>query len=276
MKKTAKSIFSVVLATTIIILSAMTAFAFTSCEKCERIFENDFDYEMHTKICGVGKNSDAITYYCAYCEAIYQTKELFSAHIDSCLLKPAAPQKGNSNACPYCLNSFDIEAEYNNHIQVCKTVYPCTKCHQEFKTSSVVNLHKISCAFSSTEIKAEISIRNNTDSSELNFGDVLVLTATRKNLPAGAYIEWKTDSDAVVIEQSVDGKTCKLEAVGNGETKVLARVVDANGKTVKNADGSEIYATQTINVKGNFFWKIISFFKNLFKINRITVQTFDR
>lgn len=52
----------------------------------------------------------------------------------------------------------------------------------------------------------------------------------------------------------------------------MARVVDAYGNPIKNLSGEEIYATQTIEVKGNFFQKIISFFKNLFKIDRIIVQ----
>jgi uncharacterized protein YjdB len=272
MKKTIKSIVSVVLAAIVIVFTVMTAFAFTSCTVCGRIFENNSDYATHTKICGAGKNTDPITYYCGYCEAVFQTKELLSAHIDGCVLKPAIPQKGNNNTCPDCLVSFDVEAEYNNHIQLCKTVYPCSKCGQEFKTSSAVNLHNIACTFVPTEIKITIGIKNNPGSSELKFGDVLVLTAETMNMPSGAYVEWKADGDAVVIEQTPDGKTCRVEAVGDGVVKVMARVVDSNGVPIKTLSGNEIYATQTIEVKGNFFQKIISFFKNLFKIDRTVIQ----
>lgn len=272
MKKTFKSIMALALAAMIVVFTMSTAFAFTSCTNCGRIFENDSDFSTHKKICGVGKNTDAITYYCGYCEAVFQTKALLSAHIDGCKFKPLIPQKGNNNTCPECLVSFDVEAEYNNHIQLCKTVYPCSKCSKEFKTQSAVNLHKIACTFIPEEVKIEISIKNNPGSSEIKYGDILVLTAETKNLPTGCYVEWKVDGDAVVIEQSADGKTCNVEAVGDGTVKVMARVVDANGNAVKNLSGEEIYAMQTIEVNGNLFQKIISFFKNLFKIDRIIVQ----
>lgn len=272
MKKTFRIITAVALAAMMVVLTMSTAFAFTSCTKCGRIFENESDYSTHTKICGVGKNTDPITYYCGYCEAVFQTKDLLSAHIDGCKLKPATPQKGNNNTCPDCLQSFDVEAEYNNHIQLCKKVYPCSKCGKEFKSQSVVSFHKISCTFNPSEVKIEISIKNYTESAEINYGDVLVLTAETKNLPSGAYVDWKADSDAVKLEPSADGKTCKVEAVGDGTVKVMARVVDANGNAVKSLSGEEIYAIQSIKVNGNFFQKIISFFKNLFKIDRITVQ----
>lgn len=272
MKRTLRSIIAVALAAMITVLTMSTAFAFTGCTNCGRIFENESDFATHTKICGAGKKNDPITYYCGYCEAVFQTKELLSAHIDSCKLKPAIPQKGNNNTCPDCLKSFDVEAEYNNHIQLCKTVYPCSKCGKEFKSQSVVNLHKIACTFVPSEVRIEIAIKNNPGSAEMKYGDILVLTAETKNLPAGAYVEWKADSDAVTIEPSADGKTCNVTAVGDGTVKVMARVVDANGNAIKSLTGEEIYAMQTIEVNGNFFQKIISFFKNLFRIDRITVQ----
>lgn len=272
MKKTFKAIIALGMAAMVVVFTMSTAFAFTSCTECGRIFENTSDYSTHTKICGVGKNTDAITYYCGYCEAVFQTKALLSAHIDGCKLKPVIPQKGNNNTCPDCLESFVVEAEYNNHIQLCKTVYPCSKCSKEFKSQSAVNLHKIACTFVPEEVKIEISIKNNPGSAEMKYGDVLVLTAETKNLPVGAYVEWKSAGDSIVITPSEDGKTCSVEAVGDGTAKVMARVVDAYGNPIKTLSGEEIYATQTLEVNGNFIQKIISFFKNLFKIDRITVQ----
>lgn len=272
MKKSIKSIVCVVLAATVVVFSMMTAFAFTSCTVCGRIFENNSDYATHIKVCGAGKNTDPIVYYCGYCEAVFQTKALLSAHIDGCALKPAIPQKGNNNTCPDCGSSFDVEAEYNNHIQLCKKVYPCSKCSQEFKTASAMNIHKIACTFVPSEVKIEIAVRNNPGSTEIKYGDILVLTAETKNLPSGAYVEWKLDGDAAVIEQTADGKTCRVTATGDGTVKVMARVVDANGYAIKTLNGTEIYATQTIEVNGNLFWQIISFFKNLFKTDRTIVQ----
>lgn len=273
MKKLLKKSIAVILAMTVIVFTSLTAFAFVSCTRCGRIFESESDYSTHQKICVSEKTTEAITYYCGYCEAVFQTKELLSAHIGGCVLKPVIAPKGNNNTCPYCLESFDVEAEYNNHIQLCMVVYPCSKCAREFRSSAAASLHKIACVFVPSEIKIEISIKNNPGSAEIKYGEILVLTAETKNLPSGAYVEWKADSDVVSLEQSADGKTCRVESVGNGTAKVMARVVDASGKPVKTLDGTEIYATQTIVSKGGFFWKIISFFKNLFKSDRTVIQS---
>lgn len=271
MKKLSKKLIAVILAATVVVFTCVTAFAFTSCTECGRIFENSTDYATHTKICNQ-TSTKAITYYCGYCEAVFQTKALLGAHIDGCVLKPAIAKPGNNNTCPHCLDSFEVEAEYNNHIQLCMTVYPCSKCSKEFKSSSAVNLHKIACTFIPSEIKVEVSIKGNPGSTEIKYGDILVLTSETKNLPSGAYVEWKADSDVVALEQTADGKTCRVESVGNGTAKVMARVVDASGNPIKTLDGTEIYETQTIVSKGGFFQKIISFFKNLFQADREIVQ----
>lgn len=273
MKKFTRSFVAILLAVTVVLFSAMSAFAISSCTNCGRIFESSSAYNMHVKFCGAGKSTDAITFYCSYCGAVFQTKALLSAHIDSCVAKPAVSQKGNVNTCPHCLTDFADENEYNNHVQLCQTTYPCSICSKEFKTSTVLNLHKVACVFVPSEVKVELSIANNPGSTEIKYGESLILTAETKNLPSGAYVKWTADGSAVEIEQTADGKTCKVKSVDDGTVTVMARVVDKDGNAVKDLTGKEIYDTEVIISKAGFFQKIASFFKNLFKMNRTTTQT---
>lgn len=272
MKNTLRKSAAVLLAVMVLLSSAVTAFAFSSCTECGRIFENTADFNTHTKICNSDSPNKAITYYCGYCNAVFQTKALLAAHIEDCVLKPVIPAKGNNNSCPHCLEEFEVEAEFNNHIQLCREVFACSRCGLEFKSKSACSLHYIACLVTPTEIKIEVKIKNNPGSTEIKYGDVLVLTAETKNLPGGAYVAWAIDGDAATIEQTQLGETCKVTATGKGEVTVIARVVDKNGKPIKDLSGKEIYDSEVVVCKGGFIYKIISFFKDLFKADRTIPQ----
>ena len=272
MKRITKSLTAILLALTVVLFSAITAFAATSCTKCGRIFESDSAYNIHTRACEAEKTTEAITYICGYCTAIYETKALFSAHVESCVAKPKIPQKGNVNTCPHCLKDFEVENEYNNHIQLCRTTYQCSKCSKEFGENYILIAHKLICPIVSPEVQTEVVIANNPGSTEIKYGDILVLTAETKNMPAGASVKWDISGDAAAIEPSQDGKTCRVVASGDGSVTVMARVVDKDGKPVKTVTGKEIYDSQVVVCDGGFFQKIISFFKNLFRVDRTVTQ----
>ena len=50
MKKLLKKSIAVILAVTVIVFTSLTAFAFTSCTECGRIFESESDYSTHKKM----------------------------------------------------------------------------------------------------------------------------------------------------------------------------------------------------------------------------------
>ncbi len=50
------------------------------------------------------------------------------------------------------------------------------------------------------------------------------------------------------------------------------KLTDADGTALVNAE-EEISASETINCKAGLFQKLANFFKNLFKIGRIVVQS---
>ena len=102
----------------------------------------------------------------------------------------------------------------------------------------------------------------------INYGDILVLDAVCENLPKGYYVEWECDSGAFAISYDEFG-TCYAESVASGTAIVTARVVDENGEAVLDADGNEIVDTIELMSRAGFFQKLISFFKNLFGLNRM-------
>lgn len=268
MKKLAKRIIALAFAMLFAIMGATSVFALTACPDCGRIFESSSAYDVHTRVCKPD-GTKKITYVCSYCEAIYETKAMFSSHVDSCSMKPANPAKGNSNACPKCLEVFEVENDYNNHIQICRDVYACSKCNKEFTTAAFRNAHYIACVIIDDEaVATEVKIVNNPGSKSIKYGEILKVEAEAVNLPQGASVKWYVDGTSVQIRPSADGKSCEIEAVGDGKSTVFVRLVDADGNPLRDIYGTEIYDMEVVNCDGGFFQKVISFFKNLFKMDR--------
>lgn len=271
MRKITKKIIAVIFTVIIAVIGSMSAFALTACSDCGRIFESNSAYNVHSKVCNPD-STKKITYVCSYCEAAYETKAMFSEHVNGCPLKPSIPEKGNANACKKCLEVFDDENAYNNHIQICRDVYACSKCSKEYTTASFRNAHFLVCTLIDDEVVIEVNIVNNPGSKVIKYGEILKVNAEALNLPAGATLKWAVDGDTVEIEPSADGKSCSIEGVGDGKSTVFVRVVDADGNPMRDIYGTEIYDSEVVDVDGGFFQKIVSFFKNLFRMDRTVTQ----
>ncbi len=118
--------------------------------------------------------------------------------------------------------------------------------------------------FFAVEPIPSVSIKNKSDSTTINYGDVLRLTAVTENLPDDARIYWYAND----IKQ---GEGECFDFTGNASAKITVKIVDANGNDYAE---KEISDSQSVNVKAGFFQKLISFFKNLFRLNRIIEQSF--
>jgi hypothetical protein len=68
---------------------------------------------------------------------------------------------------------------------------------------------------------------------------------------------------------SEDGKECRVTSTASGNVTVRATVVDENGEPVNNTNGGEIFTDINIKSNASFWQKIVSFFNNLFRMNRI-------
>lgn len=118
------------------------------------------------------------------------------------------------------------------------------------------------------EITATLKIKNNPGSRTINYGDILRLTAEVTNQPDNTSVWWYVDGT-----KKGEGKTFEISPE-IGSVEVTAKLVDANGMAVSDSDGNEISDSETVTVKSGFFQKIISFFKNLFRLDRSVVQLF--
>lgn len=117
---------------------------------------------------------------------------------------------------------------------------------------------------------ADVSIRNNGGSKTINYGETLRLTAVTANIPDGAKIYWYVDG-----MKKGEGTTFDV-SFESGTKTVEIKIVDANGNVLKNADGSEISDSQKVSVNSGLWQKIVSFFKNLFRINRTVIQAYNK
>ena len=111
-------------------------------------------------------------------------------------------------------------------------------------------------------VKEEIIKKPST--SEIKYGETLILHADFENIPDGTKIVWSVDGDGVTIEPSADGKTCAVTSTATGDVTITAKYTDANGV--------EHVSEQEIESNAGLWQKIVSFFKNLFGISRIIEQ----
>lgn len=112
-------------------------------------------------------------------------------------------------------------------------------------------------------------IINKTSTNKINFGDTLVLTLGESEIPEGYAIAWLVEGAGVSTWVSEDGLECRVTSIANGNATIYAKLVDADENVVTNADGEEIFDEITIVSKAGFWQKFVSFFKNLFGINRV-------
>lgn len=127
----------------------------------------------------------------------------------------------------------------------------------------VEDAYKISMVFND-----ELKI-NKTSTTKINFGDTLVLQLAEIELPNGYTVEWFVEGAGVSTSVSEDGLECRVTSIANGNATISAKLVDSEENVVTNADGEEIFDEITITSKAGFWQQLVSFFKNLFGINRV-------
>lgn len=114
---------------------------------------------------------------------------------------------------------------------------------------------------------ATVRIKNNPGSKTINYGEKLRLTAEAANLPDGAKLYWYVNGT-----KKGEGTTFEISPA-SGSAEVTVKIVDRNGNPYAQPDTE---ASQKVSVNSGFFQKLISFFKNLFGMNRTIIQYFDR
>lgn len=109
--------------------------------------------------------------------------------------------------------------------------------------------------------------------TNIEYGETLVIRANVDNAPEGAKVIWSFEGNGAGYEVSPDGMTCYVSCVDSGSVKVTATLVDENGNVI-TVDGNAVSDNISVSLKGGFLYKIISWFKDIFKIDRRVMSLF--
>ena len=165
-------------------------------------------------------------------------------------------------AVPIIAHNHVVKYDSEKHWKECSCGSKIDEQNHSFVSGNIC-----SCGYMRV-INATLSIKNNTGSKTINYGETLKLTAIVTDKPADAKIYWYVDG-----VKKGEGETF-IVSFESGTKTVEVKLVDENGNTLKNASDKEIIDSEEITVKAGFFQKLISFFKNLFGMNRTVVQAF--
>lgn len=137
-------------------------------------------------------------------------------------------------------------------------VKKCTVCKTVLEERTIPKLDKM----------PEIEIKR-TSTTVVNYGETLVLQLEEIELPEGYAVAWFVEGAGFSAAISEDRSECYVTSIANGNATFSAVIVDEEENPIINPDGEEIFDEITIVSKAGFWQKFISFFKNLFGINRV-------
>lgn len=184
---------------------------------------------------------------------------------EAAISKPADPEKEGYIFKGWTPEIPDNMPAYNLEFTAVfeKIIYAC-ECGEQFDDEAAYNAH---IAYENALKATRISIKNNPGTKKINYGETLRLTAVLTTEIADVNVCWYVDG-----EKAGEGETFEI-SFKSGEKTVTAKAVDSNGNVLFDADGNEIYDEQKVTVNSGIWQKIVSFFKNLFRMNRTVIQT---
>lgn len=186
------------------------------------------------------------------------------------IAEPSAPVKdeydfiGWDNEIPSTMpaNDITVTAKFE------KTKYICSDCGKEYLDKSEYDAH---IAYELAKKSIRVSIKNNPGSRTVKYGETLRLTAiTSAALPEGTKICWYVNG-----VKAHEGETFDVK-FESGTKTVTVKITDSNDTALKDTSGKEISDSQNVSVNSSFWQKIVSFFKNLFGMNRTVIQRIFR
>lgn len=136
-----------------------------------------------------------------------------------------------------------------------KEVKKCTVCKTVLEEKAIAKL-----------VAPKVNIKK-PSTTTVDYDFTLILHAeVDKPLPEGWSIKWTVNNGNFKLERGETQMTCGVTSVANGSTTVTATVYDENGNEMSKDE-------QTLNSNASFGAKISAFFKKLFGISRIILQS---
>ena len=188
-----------------------------------------------------------------------ETEYLYGAMV----AEPLTPVKEGYKFIEWSCNIPEtMPAEDVTITAVFENSYICPDCGNEILGEDAIEAHMASEA----RMKAKIRISNNSGAKTINYGETLKLTAIVTDMPVDAAIAWYVDG-----VKKGEGEIFNV-TFESGTKTVEVKIVDINGNPINNADGNEIADFEKVTVNSGLWQKIVSFFKNLFKVDRTVIQ----
>ena len=136
-----------------------------------------------------------------------------------------------------------------------KEVKKCTVCKTVLEEKAIAKL-----------VAPKVNIKK-PSTTTVDYDFTLILHAeVDKSLPEGWSIKWTVNNGNFKLERGETQMTCGVTSVANGSTTVTATVYDENGNEMSKDE-------QTLNSNASFGAKISAFFKKLFGISRVILQS---
>ncbi len=145
------------------------------------------------------------------------------------------------------INSIDRNADITNQAQIDEYIRQINEAVANLKEKPVPT----------------VEIRHNKGETNINYGDRLKLVAI---VSGDAKTVWFVDG-----KKAGEGNELVVSPKSKSVT-VTVKAVDKNGNVLKDKNGNEISDSQTVTVNTGIWQKIVSFFKDLFRINRTVTQ----
>lgn len=164
--------------------------------------------------------------------------------------------------CSVSACTFGIRPVIKINPEKLEKSYICPDCGKEIIGETAFEEH----AVSESKMKAKVKIYKNEGKKTVGCGESLMLAAVTTNKPADSEIYW-------YVNGVRKGKGSTFELTVSESVTVTVKLADSNGNILKNSEGKEISDSEKINVESGFFQKIIMFFRSIFKIDRVVVQT---
>lgn len=169
------------------------------------------------------------------------------------------------NNIPYVFMGGGENPEEPTTQPTTKPTEPSTKPEETTKPTEPTTTKPVEPSTTKPSTIVDEDLIKKPSTSTIGYGDTLVLHADFKNIPADAKIEWSVVGEGVEIKPSTDGKSCAVTSTSTGDATIIAKYVDE--------DGTEHVSEQKIESNASFWQKVVSFFKNLFRINRTIEQS---
>lgn len=218
---------------------------------------------------GVLKLSDLLNSDKKYVESISFTKSSYELFVGETLTVEPVFTPADATDKSFFLTVFGSNISVNG-----KVVTAVSAGISTLTVTSVDGLYsaiaQITVKEKPPEITAALKIKTNPGSKVINYGETLRLTAQITDRPENTAVWWYVNGS-----KTGEGETFEISP-SSGRADITAKLVYADGNAVINSQGAEVSDSETVTVNSGFFQKIISFFKNLFRLNRTVIQMLFR